>query len=118
MKRLVALFPIAAAALALAVPAVSARPDTTAPGYNFKIHVKISKGGQVVMSSQYSKRGWLLHFIVTNSDSKKHRFDVGGRGPAKAIGPGKTVKFGAYSDHRGQFAFHVDGRVRGYFNVV
>jgi|SRR5579884_156117 len=118
MKRLVALFSIVAAVVAIAAPAVSARTQTTAPGYNFKIHVSIKKGGQVVMSSLYSKRGWLLHFIVTNKDSKPHRFDVGGRGPAKAIRPGKTVKFGAYSDQRGQFPFHVDGRIRGYFNVV
>src|SRR5579862_1729746 len=95
VKRVVALFLIVAATAAVAVPAVSARPTTTAPGYNFKIHVTISKGGQVLMSSLYSKRGWLLHFIVINKDTKAHKFDVGGRGPAKAIAPGKRVTFGA-----------------------
>jgi hypothetical protein len=118
VKRIVALSLVVAALAAIAVPAVSARSETTAPGYNYKIRVTISKGGQVVMTSMYSKRGWLLHFIVTNKDRKAHRFDVGGRGPAKAIKPGKIAKFGAYSDQRGQFPFHVDGHVRGYFNVV
>lgn len=114
MKRTLALLAVAAAVLAVGVPAGTA---TTAPGYNFKIKVTITKGGQVTMSSLLAKRGWLAHFLVTNKDVRAHRFDVGGRGPKTPIAPGKTVKIGAYLGDRGQFAYRVDGKVRGYFVV-
>jgi hypothetical protein len=106
-----------AASTALAAPAVSAAPATTAPGYNFKINVYIHKGGQVVLSSSLAKRGWLAHFLIHNQDSKPHTFDVGGLKTKKPIPPGGLGKVGAYLDTRGQYPYKVDGKVRGYFVV-
>jgi hypothetical protein len=117
VKRILAVFLVVAATVAIAAPAVSARPETTAPGYNFKIAVTISAGGQVVMSRTLAKRGWLAHFVITNKDKVAHSFDVGGRKTVRPIAPGKTVKLGAYLADRGQYAFKVDGKLRGYFVV-
>lgn len=114
MKRALALIAVAAAVLAVGVPAGTA---TTAPGYNFTIKLTIKKHGQLVWSANQVKRGWLTHFRVTNRDRRPHRFTVGGLGPKKAIAPGKTVKIGGYSEQRGQFPFRVDGKIRGWFVV-
>ena len=117
MKRMLVVLSVFVVAMALVAPAISARPETTAPGYNFKIKVTITKGGHATMSSLQAKRGWLLHFVVTNKDKVPHKFNIGGRGPKKAIAPGKSVKVGAYVETRGQFAYRVDGKVRGWFVV-
>lgn len=114
MKRALALIAVVAAVLAVGVPAGTA---TTAPGYNFVIKVKIVKGGQLVLSANQVKRGWLTHFRVTNADKVSHRFTVGGLGPKAAIRPGKTIKLSGYSERRGQFAFKVDGKTRSWFVV-
>jgi heme/copper-type cytochrome/quinol oxidase subunit 2 len=114
VKRIAALLALLAAVLVVGVPAGTA---TTAPGYNFTIKVTIKKGGQIVWSANQVKRGWLTHFRVTNRDKVAHRFKVGGLGPKQAIRPGKTVKVGAYSEQRGQFAFRIDGKIRGWFVV-
>jgi len=116
VKRALALFLIAAAALALAAPSLSARPETTAPGYNFKIDVVITKNN-VVLSRSLAKRGWLAHFVIHNRDSKPHTFDVGGLHPKKPIPAHGTGKVGAYLDNRGQYAYRVDNKIRGYFVV-
>jgi hypothetical protein len=114
VKRAVALAALLAAVVAVAAPAGMA---TTAPGYNFKIKISIKRGGQIVWSSNQVKRGWLARFLVTNRDKKSHLFNVGGLGPKKAIAPGKTVRIGAYCENRGQFAFKVDGKTRGWLVV-
>jgi hypothetical protein len=114
VKRALALAAVLAAAVAVVAPAGMA---TTAPGYNFKIKLTIKAGGQITWTSNQVKRGWLAHFFVTNKDKKAHLFNVGGLGPKKAIAPGKTVKIGAYCENRGQFAFKVDGKTRGWFVV-
>jgi hypothetical protein len=120
VKRITALvstLSIVVAVAGLVAPSVLARPQTTSPGYNFNIAVTISKGGQCVMTRTLAKRGWLAHFVITNKDTKPHRFDVGGRHPARPIAPHATVKLGAYLADRGQYPFRVDGKVRGYFVV-
>jgi len=117
VKRAIGLGLILAAVVAIAAPGVSARPETTAPGYNFVIKVTIKKGGQLIWSANQVKRGWLTHFRVHNADKVAHRFSVGGIGPKKPIAPGKTVKVGGYSEDRGQFPFKVDGKIRGWFVV-
>lgn len=119
MKRTLVLISLLAALVAVALPAAGgARPQTTAPGYNFKIAVSIKKGGLVVMSRSTAKRGWLAHFVITNRDTKPHRFDVGGLPVKKPIAPGATAKLGSYLESRGAYKVRVDGVVRGYFNVV
>jgi hypothetical protein len=112
VKRAIALFVVVAAALALAAPSMS----TTAPGYNFKIDVIITKNN-VVLSRSLAKRGWLAHFVIHNRDSKPHTFDVGGLHPKKPIPAHGTGKVGAFLDDRGQYAYKVDNKVRGYFVV-
>jgi hypothetical protein len=114
VKRVLALVAVLAAFGTAAVPLGNA---TTAPGYNFKIKITIKTGGSIAWSSNQVKRGWLAHFIVTNRDKKAHVFKVGGLGSNKPIKPGKTYKFGAYSETRGQFPFKVDGKTRGWFVV-
>jgi hypothetical protein len=114
VKRTAAVFAVVLAVLAVGVPAGTA---TTAPGYNFTIKVKIKKGGQLVLSANQVKRGWLAHFRVTNADKVPHRFSVGGLGPKRAIPAGKTIKVGGYSEQRGQFPFKVDGKTRAWFVV-
>ncbi len=114
MKRALALGAVLAALVAAVAPVGMA---TTAPGYNFKIKVSIVAGGHLQWSSNQVKRGWLARFTVTNRDKKSHLFNVGGLGPKKAIAPGKTVKVGAYCEDRGQFAFKVDGKTRGWLVV-
>ena len=116
MKRVLAVVLIAAAALALAAPSFSARPETTAPGDNIKIDVIIT-AKNVVLSRSLAKRGWLAHFVIHNRDSKPHTFDVGGLHPKKPIPAHGTGKVGAYLDNRGQYAYKVDNKVRGYFVV-
>lgn len=117
MKRSLALLltiAVAAAAIAIAAPTGS---TTTSPGYNFKIDVIITKGGQTVLSRSLAKRGWLAHFVIHNKDKRKHTFDVGGLKTKKPILPGKIGRVGAYLDTRGQYPYHVDGKLRGYFVV-
>jgi hypothetical protein len=118
MRTLALMFVLAALAAAALPGAGGARTQTTAPGYNFKIGVSITKGGHVVLSRSVAKRGWLAHFVITNKDSKAHRFDVGGLPVKKPIAPGATAKLGSYLEDRGAFKIHVDGVFRGYFNVV
>lgn len=112
MKRVLALALVAVAALALAAPSMS----TTAPGYNFKIDVVITKNG-VTLSRSLAKRGWLAHFVIHNRDSKPHTFDVGGLHPKKPVPAHGTARVGADLDTRGQYPYKVDGKVRGYFVV-
>jgi hypothetical protein len=112
---------IATLALTLVIGASvgdAARPQTTAPGYNFKINVSIVKGGRVVLSSSSARRGWLAHFLIKNKDVKAHRIVIGGLPVKKPIAPGATAKLGSYLEDRGAFKIEVDGTFRGYFNVV
>ncbi len=103
-------------ALAVAAPAAQAREATTAPGYNFYIGVYITDHG-VTLTRSVGKRGWLAHFIVHNKGKKPHRFEVGGL-KTKLIAPGTKTRLGAYLDTRGQYAYKVDNKLRGYFTVV
>jgi hypothetical protein len=116
VNRALALVFALAALTAVAAPAVSARPATTAPGYNFKIQVYITNSG-VVLSRSLAKRGWLAHFVIHNKTKKAHTFDVGGLKTKKPIPPGGTGKVGAYLGERGQYPVKVDGKTRGYFVV-
>jgi hypothetical protein len=116
MKKLLLALALLSATLAVTAPGAPARGTTTAPGYNFYIGVYITGRG-VTLSRSVGKRGWLAHFIVHNRDTKPHRFEVGGL-RTKLIAPGKKVRLGAYLDTRGQYAFKVDNKLRGYFTVV
>jgi len=116
MKKALVTATIAAAALAVAAPAIPARPATTSPGYNFVINVTV-KDTEVIMSRSVAKRGWLAHFVITNKGKKAHVFDVGGL-KTKPIAPGQKRKLGSFLDDRGKFAYKVDGKVRGYFTVL
>jgi hypothetical protein len=116
MKKALITATIAAVALAVAAPAVPARPATTSPGYNFVINVTV-KDSEVILSRSVAKRGWLAHFVVTNKGKKTHVFDVGGL-KTKPIAPGKKAKLGSFLDDRGKFTYKVDGKVRGYFTVL
>ena len=71
----------------------------------------------MVRSRSLAKRGWLAHFVIHNRDSKPHTFDIGGLHPKKPIPAHGTGKVGAYLDNRGQYAYKVDNKVRGYFVV-
>jgi hypothetical protein len=106
----------AAASLAVAAPSSLARNATTSPGYNFRIDVYVTDSG-VTLSRSVAKRGWLAHFVVHNRGKKAHVFDVGGL-KTRPIAPGKQGKLGSYLDVRGQFAYKVDGKSRGYFTVT
>ena len=119
MKRTLCTMLVIAAGVAMLTPAVGgARPQTTAPGYNFRVDVTILKGGRIQLSRSVAKRGWLAHFVITNKDAKAHRFDVGGLRVKSPIAPGAKAKLGSYLRDRGAFKVRVDGVVRGYFNVV
>jgi hypothetical protein len=118
VKRAITAISIFAAAVAVSPPGGSARPLTTQPGYNFKIDVTITKGGQCTMTRTLARRGWRAHFIIFNNDSRPHSFDVGGRHPTTAIPPHTTVRLGASLELRGTYPFKVDGKVRGYFHVL
>jgi hypothetical protein len=105
-----------AASLAVAAPSSFARNATTSPGYNFRIDVYVTDSG-ATLSRSVGKRGWLVHFVVHNRGKKTHVFNVGGLKTAP-IAPGKQGKVGSYLDVRGQFAYKVDNKPRGYFTVV
>jgi hypothetical protein len=94
-----------------------ARNATTAPGYNFTIHVTITDGG-ILLDRSLARRGWLAHFVIINKSHKPVRFNVGGL-ETKLIPPGKKGKLGAYLDDRGQFKYQVVGSDKffGYFQV-
>jgi hypothetical protein len=120
MKRRLACFVATAAvmigALAIVPVGAFAHQQTTAPGYNFTIHVTISATG-VVLDRSVVKRGWLAHFLIHNETKKPVIFEVGGL-LSKSIAPGKFGKVGAYCDTRGQYTYKVNNVVRGYFQVV
>lgn len=116
MKKPLLVLAIAAAiSLLVAAPSL-ARTTTTAPAYNFTIHVTITNNG-VTLDRSVAKRGWLAHFQILNKSSKAVRFDVGGL-QTKLIPPGKSGKVGAFLDTRGQYSYKVDNQVKGYFQVV
>jgi hypothetical protein len=106
---------IAAALLSVAAPSSLAQGNTTSPGYNFKIYVTITDNG-VTLSRSVAKRGWLAHFVITNKGTKVHVFDIGGL--KRSIPAGKVGKLGSYLDTRGQYAYKVDNKTRGYFTVT
>lgn len=121
MKRVLAVIAIAGASLAFAAPGSLARgtsvaPNTTQPGYNFRIDVTISAKG-VVLSRSIAKRGWLAHFVIHNKTTKPHVFDIGGL-KTKPIAAGAQAKLGSFLDTRGQYAYKVDKKTRGYFTVI
>jgi hypothetical protein len=105
-----------AVTLAVGAPASLAREKTTAPGYNFYIGVYVTDK-TVTLTRSVGRRGWRAHFIVHNRGKKPHRFDVGGLS-TPLIKPGKKSRIGAMLDVRGQYAYKVDNKVRGYFTVI
>ncbi|NUR74942.1 MAG: hypothetical protein HOQ28_01490 [Thermoleophilia bacterium] len=116
MKLVFALVAVLAAAVAVAAPSSHARGNTTSPGFNFRIDVVITDHG-VTLSRTVAKRGWLAHFVIVNKGKQAHVFDVGGL-KTKRIAPGNKAKLGSYLDVRGQFAYKVDNKTRGYFTVT
>jgi hypothetical protein len=121
VKRVLAVIAVATASLAVAAPGSLARaaavtPATTQPGYNFRINVTITDKG-VILDRSVAKRGWLVHFWIRNKGKKSHVFDVGGL-KTKPIAPGKIGKIGSFADTRGQYAYKVDKKTRGYFTVI
>jgi hypothetical protein len=116
LKRVLVVMAVAAVSLAIAAPASLGRNTTTSPGYNFRIDVYITDQG-VTLTRSVARRGWLAHFVVHNHGKKPHVFDVGGL-KTRAIAPGKQGKVGAFLDVRGQFAYKVDNKTRGYLTVT
>jgi hypothetical protein len=116
MNRPLLVLAVAAALSGLVAAPSFARSSTTAPAYNFDIHVTITDNG-VVLDRSVAKRGWLAHFIVVNKSRKPVRFNVGGL-TTKLIPPGKQGKVGAFLSDRGQYSYKVDNQVKGYFQVV
>jgi hypothetical protein len=114
VKRVLVVIAAATALLSVAAPSSLARGNTTSPGYNFRINVTITDKS-VVLSRSLAKRGWLAHFYITNKGTKVHIFDIGGL--KRTVPAGKTAKLGSYMDTRGQYAYKVDGKTRGYFVV-
>jgi hypothetical protein len=105
------------AALLVVAPSTGlAQTRTTSPAYNFAIVVNITDKG-VVLDRSVAKRGWLAHFIIHNRSARPVRFEVGGL-KSKLIQPGKSSKLGAYLETRGQYAYKVDNKLRGYFQVI
>lgn len=114
MKRVLVVIAAATALLSVAAPSSLARGNTTSPGYNFRINVTLTDKS-VVLSRSLAKRGWLAHFYIANKGTKLHVFDIGGL--KRSVPAGKTAKLGSYMDTRGQYAYKVDGKIRGYFTV-
>lgn len=115
MKRVLVVIAIAAALLSVAAPSSLARGNTTSPGYNFRIDVKLTDTG-ITLSRSVAKRGWLAHFVIVNKGKKTHVFNIGGL--KRSVPAGKTGKLGAYMDTRGQYKYTVDGKYRGSFTVL
>ena len=117
MRRILLGFALVTALSGAVASGSLARNATTAPGYNFTIHVTVTDGG-IHLSSALARRGWLAHFIIMNKSHKPIRFNMGGL-ETKLIPPGKQGKLGAYLDDRGQFKYHVVGNDKffGFFQV-
>jgi hypothetical protein len=103
MKHLLAAI---VAAFALAAIAAGPAAPTTAPAYNFQIHVLITNGN-VSLDRSVARRGWLAHFVIENRTSQTIRFEVGGL-YSKPVPPGGKGSVGAFLDHRGRFTYNVD----------
>jgi hypothetical protein len=103
---------LAAVAAAGAVAAFAAGPaaSTTAPAYNFQIHVLVTNGA-VKLDRSVARRGWLAHFVIQNRTSQTIRFEVGGL-YSKPVRPGGSGKLGAFLDHRGRFIYNVDTKTK------
>jgi opacity protein-like surface antigen len=116
MKRLLLVAVLAVAVLAASGASAPAKVRTTAPGYNFYIGVYITEK-QVTLTRSVGRRGWRAHFIVHNKGKARHRFEVGGL-KTRWINPGRKRRLGAQLDVRGQYAYKVDDKLRGYFTVI
>ena len=103
---------LAAVAAVVVLAAVMAGPaaPTTAPAFNFQIHVLVTNG-DVRLDRSVAKRGWLAHFVIQNRTSQTIRFEVGGL-YSKPVRPGKNGKLGAFLDHRGRFIYNVDTKTK------
>jgi len=119
MKRIVPAL-IAAGALLGVAPATSLA--TTAPAFNFAVHVTITNNG-VLLDRMFAKRGWLAHFVIENKSSQAVRFEIGGL-TSKVIDPGNNGKLGAYMGDRGDFLYKIENAQKkplkykaGYFTV-
>jgi opacity protein-like surface antigen len=120
MKRLLLVAVLAVALLAASGASAPAKVRTTAPGYNFYIGVYIKDTRtetRVSLTRSVGRRGWRAHFIVHNQGKARHRFEVGGL-KTRWIQPGRKTRLGAQLDVRGQYAYKVDDKLRGYFTVI
>ena len=113
-------FLLAAAALAIsALPASAAAPTTTAPTIQINVTVRVSDNG-VIFSRYRARRGWGVHFNVTNVGKKLHRVDIGGL-VTPVIKPGGKARVSANLEERGKYPYKVTlnpaGKSSGFFIV-
>ena len=92
MRRLAGPAVIALASLAL-VPAVQARPLTTAPTVFFNIRVTLTNT-RIVLDKHSAPRGTYARFIIRNVDTRPHNFTLGKarRGTGRQSGFSRTLK--------------------------
>jgi hypothetical protein len=93
---------LALAAVGVALPDASA---TTRPINVVNIRVNVTDS-TLTMTSYRARRGYGVHFIVTNRGTKPYRVDIGGL-ETPILQPGRRARVSASLEERGRFPFKV-----------
>jgi hypothetical protein len=91
--------------LAVAAAAVPSAGATTRPINVINVRVDVTDS-TLTMTHYRARRGYGVHFIVTNRGKLPHRVDIGGL-VTPLLRPGRRAKVSASLEERGRFPFKV-----------
>jgi hypothetical protein len=91
--------------LAVAASAVPSATATTRPINIINIRVNVTDFA-LSMTQYRARRGYGVHFIVTNRGKVPHKVDIGGL-VTPVLAPGKRAKVSASLEERGRFPYKV-----------
>jgi hypothetical protein len=112
-------FAIVVATLAVATAFSGGASATTVPANVIPVKVTITDDG-LVLSRVRARRGWGVHFNITNRSKKPAQVDIGGL-VSPVLQPGAKGRVSASLDERGQYPYTVVGttneKQKGFFTV-
>ncbi len=113
------LIAIVVAAFAIATAFSGGASATTVPAAIIPVKVTITDSG-LVFSKVRARRGWGVHFTITNRSKKPAQVDIGGL-VTPVLAPGTKGRVSASLDERGQYPYTVVGssnaKQKGFFTV-
>jgi Cupredoxin-like domain len=113
------LLAVSLATLAVSAGFAGSGGATTVPAAIIPVKVTVTDTG-LVFSRLRARRGWGVHFNITNKSSKPAQIDIGGLQSA-VLPPGGKARLSASLDERGRFPYEIVGtkivKQKGFFTV-